>query len=191
MPLNTPITDVKARSYDPVAKGLHWIMAALLIGVFGLGLYMQGLPFSPEKLKLYSWHKWAGICILGLVTLRLIWRLTHRPPRLPVKMPGWQKFAAHTGHLGLYLLMFAIPVSGWLMSSAKGVPTVLFGLWPLPDLVVRDRALGDALQSLHWYLNVSLALVVVTHVVAALKHHFLDKDDILRRMLPRAGNSKH
>ena len=182
--LKTQPTSTQAKQYDAVAKGFHWVMAAMLIGVFGLGLYMQGLPFSPDKLKLYSWHKWAGICVLGLVALRLIWRLTHRPPAMPSDMPVWQKVAAHTAHLALYLLMFAIPVSGWLMSSAKGVPTVLFGLWPLPDLVARDRELGDALQNLHWYLNVSLALFVVTHVLAVFKHHFLDKDDILRRMLP-------
>lgn len=177
-------TSVQPKQYDALAKGFHWVMAVLLVSVFGLGLYMQGLPFSPDKLKLYSWHKWAGICVLGLVTLRLIWRLTHRPPAMPGEMPAWQKLAAHVGHLALYVLMFAIPVSGWLMSSAKGVPTVLFGLWPLPDLVARDQELGDALQRLHWYLNISLALFVATHILAALKHHFLDQDDILRRMLP-------
>lgn len=183
-------TTGQPKQYDGLAKGFHWVMAVLLIGVFGLGLYMQGLPFSPDKLKLYSWHKWAGICVLGLVTLRLIWRLTHRPPAMPSEMPAWQRLAAHLGHLALYVLMFAIPVSGWLMSSAKGVPTVLFGLWPLPDLVARNPDLGDALQSLHWYLNISLALFVLTHILAALKHHFLDQDDILRRMLPRASTRK-
>ena len=182
--LNTPPAAIQATQYDAVAKGFHWVMAALLISVFALGLYMQGLPFSPDKLKFYSWHKWAGICVLSLVAFRLIWRLTHRPPVMPNDMPAWQKIAAHAAHLALYLLMFAIPVSGWLMSSAKGVTTVLFGLWPLPDLVARDRELGDALQNLHWYLNVSLALFVAIHVLAVFKHHFLDKDDILRRMLP-------
>lgn len=178
--------EVTKAEYDPVAKLLHWLMALLLSSIFALGLYMTGLSFSPEKLKLISWHKWAGIIVLALVILRLLWRLTHRPPAMPTTMGRWQAISAHLGHLGLYLLLVMIPVSGWLMSSAKGVPTVLFGLWPLPDLVQRDRDLGDLLQSAHWYLNVLLVVMVMGHVAAALKHHFIDKDTVLKRMLPRA-----
>ena len=177
-------SSVTSARYDPVAKLLHWLMALLLPSIFALGLYMTGLSFSPEKLKLISWHKWAGIIALALVVFRLLWRFTHRPPAMPATMGRWQKTGAHFGHLGLYLLMVTIPVSGWLMSSAKGVPTVLFGLWALPDLVQRDRDLGDLLQIAHWYLNALLAIVVVGHVAAALKHHFIDKDQVMKRMLP-------
>lgn len=178
------LTAETTRRYDHVAMLFHWLMAAMLIAMFALGLYMTGLSFSPEKLKLYSWHKWAGITLLALVTLRLLWRLTHRPPAMPSTMATWQRQLAHLGHLTLYVLMLAIPLSGWLMSSAKGVPTVFFGIWALPDLVPRDKALGDALQSLHWYLNLLLAATVAGHVLAALKHHFIERDDVLRRMLP-------
>lgn len=172
-----------------MAKIFHWLMAVMLIALFGLGLYMVDLPFSPEKLKLISWHKWAGVIVLALVIARLLWRATHRPPALPASMTKVQRIGAHAGHLVLYLLMFVIPVSGWLMSSAKGVPTVLFGLWPLPDLIQRNRELGDLLQSAHWYLNLLLAFVVIGHIGAALKHHFIDRDDVLKRMLPGASQA--
>lgn len=178
------LTPRPRKRYDPVAKLFHWLMAVALMVIFGLGLYMTGLAFSPEKLKLLSWHKWAGIVILALALLRLIWRLTHKPPSMPAGMSRSQQLSAHGAHALLYVLMIAIPMSGWLMSSAKGVPTVLFGVWALPDLVARNRELGDLLQTVHWYLNVSLAVVVIVHVAAAVKHHFVNRDEILTRMLP-------
>ena len=174
-------------SYTKTAKALHWLMAALLFGLLALGFYMQDLPLSPEKLQLYSWHKWAGVTAFLLVAFRLFWRLAHRPPALPASMPKRMQFAAHAGHLLLYGLMIAIPLSGWLMSSAKGFQTVWFGVLPIPDLLGRDKALGELLQGVHLGLNLLLVGVLLGHLGAALKHHFVDRDDILTRMLPRRG----
>jgi cytochrome b561 len=170
--------------YTATAKALHWIMAFALIALFVLGIYMHDLPFSPLKLKLYSWHKWAGVCLFLLVMVRLAWRMTHQPPALPEHMKPLERLVAHAGHHTLYLLMIIIPLSGWLMSSAKGFQTVLFGILPLPDLLAKDEALGEILQQIHMGLNLFFAVVVIGHFGAALKHHFINKDDVLTRMLP-------
>lgn len=170
--------------YTRIAIFLHWLLALGLIGTFALGLYMEGLPFSPNKLQLYSWHKWAGMTLLTLAVLRLAWRLSHPAPALPSTMGPLARLAAHAGHWTLYLLMLAIPMSGWLMSSAQGVSVVWFGVVPLPDLVAKNTDLGAALLNAHVLLNYLLLLTVVGHVGAALHHHFIKKDTILSRMLP-------
>ena len=170
--------------YTAPAIALHWLIAVGLVGSFALGLYMSDLPLSPTKLQLYAWHKWAGVTLFMLVWVRLAWRLGHRPPSLPARMPALLRSAVAAAHGLLYVLMLAIPVTGWLMSSAKGVPTVWFGVLPLPDLVARDTALGDLLALTHKTLNFTLLGLVVAHAAAALKHHFVDRDDVLTRMLP-------
>ena len=170
--------------YTAVAKGLHWLMALLILGLLVLGMYMHDLPLSPQKLALYSWHKWAGVTAFVLVWLRLAWRVTHRPPALPEGMAPLMRLAAHAGHAALYGLMVVIPLSGWLMSSAKGFQTVWFGVLPIPDLVGKDKELGDLLQQVHQALNLLLMLTLAGHVAAALWHHFVLKDDTLRRMHP-------
>jgi len=170
--------------YTGLAIGLHWLIAIGLVGCFALGLYMHELPLSPQKLKLYSWHKWAGVTLFFLVALRLAWRLTHRPPEMPAGMPAWQRMAATATHHLLYILMFAVPLTGWLMSSAKGFQTVWFGVLPLPDLLEKNRELGKVLEEVHEVLNFTMAALVVAHLGAALKHHFLERDDVLTRMLP-------
>lgn len=170
--------------YTRTAMSLHWLIALMLFGMFGFGLYMVELPLSPQKLKFYSYHKWAGVTVFLLVLARLAWRITHRPPALPADMPAWQVRAAKAGHHLLYLLMVIVPLSGWLMSSAKGFQTVWFGVLPLPDLLDKDEALGEALLLTHRLLNWFFMLVVAGHVVAALKHHFIDHDGLLSRMLP-------
>ena len=169
-------------TYTPVAKSLHWLMAAMILGLLALGIYMSDLPLSPQKLTLYSWHKWAGVTVFVLVWLRLLWRITHRPPALPETLSPLMRLAAHAGHSALYLLMIAIPLTGWLMSSAKGFQTVWFGVLPIPDLLGRDRELGDLLQQVHKLLNLLLMLTLAGHVAAAMWHHFVLKDDTLRRM---------
>ena len=171
------------RSYTAVAKGLHWLMAVMLFGLFGLGIYMADLPLSPEKLQLYSWHKWAGVTFFVLVWLRLLWRVSHRPPPFPAQMTAGQQRAAHLGHLALYVFMAVIPLSGWLMSSAKGFQTVWFGMVPLPDLIEKNRELGEILVLVHKGLAVSLMILVIGHLVMALKHQFKDRDGTLSRML--------
>ncbi len=171
--------------YTFTAIALHWLMALLLIGLFTVGLYMHELPLSPWKLEVYSWHKWAGVTAFLLVMLRLGWRMTHRPPKLPLSMSTKMQLGAHIGHVLLYFLMIAIPLSGWLMSSAKGVQTVYFGVLPIADLLAKNKELGELLHTVHMSLNFTLAALVVGHTGAAIKHHLIDKDDILTRMLPK------
>ena len=183
-PTPTPNANTNPTRYTGVAMGLHWIMAFALFGVFSLGVYMHDLPFSPSKLQYFSWHKWAGVTLFVLVFVRLTWRLTHRPPALPSDMPRWQQLMAAATHHGLYLLMIAIPLTGWLMSSAKGFQTVWFGVLPIPDLLEKSEEMGDLLRNVHEALNILLALAVFAHVGAALKHHIINRDDVLTRMLP-------
>lgn len=171
-----------ADSYTPLAKSLHWLMAIMIAGMLALGLYMHDLPFSPEKLRLYSWHKWFGVTLFVLVWVRLAWRVRHPAPTPPATLSPLMHRAAHAGHAALYILMITIPLSGWLMSSAQGFQTVWFGLIPIPDLISRDRALADLLVLVHKTLNLSLMLILAGHVLAALWHHFILKDDTLRRM---------
>lgn len=171
--------------YTKTAIILHWLIAALILFAFPLGLYMADLPLSPQKLKFYSWHKWAGVTVFMLVMLRLLWRIGHRPPAA-VPMPRWQARAAEAVHYLLYALMVAIPLSGWLMSSAKGFQTVWFGVLPLPDLLDKNKELGEVLEEVHELLNYSMLLLFILHVAAALKHQLLDKDGLMSRMNPFA-----
>ena len=168
--------------YSTPAVVLHWLVALLIFAAFPLGVYMHELPLSPGKLKLYSYHKWIGITVLLLVAIRLSWRLTHTPPPLPESVAAWQRRASAAVHGLLYLLMIVIPLSGWMMSSAKGFPVVWFGVLPLPDLVGKDKALGELLAGVHQALNFSLLMLVVMHVGAALQHHFVERQPFLQRM---------
>jgi len=168
--------------YTRTAKSLHWLMAVLLIGLLALGFYMHDLPLSPEKLKLYAWHKWAGVSAFLLVLVRLAWRIGHPPPALPASMSRPMQLAAHAGHGLLYVLLIAIPLSGWLMSSAKGFQTVWFGVLPIPDLLGKDKETGELLALVHKSLNLLFVAAILGHVGAALKHHFIDKDGLLDRM---------
>ncbi len=172
--------------YSGVAIAFHWLLALLIVVSFCVGAYMADLPFSPTRLKLYNWHKWAGVTILALSALRLLWRLTHRPPA-DLPMPAWQRSAAHVTHWGLYLLFFAVPLVGWAYSSAAGFPIVLYGVLPLPDFVSPDKALAEAIKPWHGRLAWLLALLVLMHVAAALKHQFIDRDGLLLRMRPGRG----
>jgi cytochrome b561 len=170
--------------YSGPALTLHWLSALLIFCGFSLGLFMTGLEFSPAKFRLYAWHKWIGITVFLVAALRLAWRAGHPPPLLPASMTAWQVRASHVAHAMLYALMLAIPLSGWVYSSATGVSVVYLGLVPLPDLVPKDRESARALLLVHRALNYTLAAVVLTHVVAALKHQFVDRDGVLARMLP-------
>jgi cytochrome b561 len=170
--------------YTITAIVLHWLVALFIFVAFPLGLYMSDLGLSPLKLKLYSYHKWLGVTILLLAIVRLAWRATHRPPPLPDTIPLWQQRAAGGMHHLLYALLLLIPFSGWLMSSAKGFTVVYLGLFPLPDLLAKDKELGILLTIVHQTLNYGLLLLVVLHIAAALKHHFIEHDATLRRMLP-------
>jgi len=173
--------------YTNTAVTLHWLVALLIFAAFPLGLYMHDLPLSPHKLRLYNYHKWMGVTVVMFAVIRVYWRATHRPPSMPQHMKDWERLAAHATHFALYALIFAVPVSGWLMSSAKGFQTVWFGVLPLPDLVGKDKELGDLLREVHELLNYLLLGLVFAHIGAALKHHFVERDDILTRMVPFLG----
>ena len=175
--------------YTTTAIVMHWLLALLILAQLSFGVYMVDLPFSPGRVKQFNWHKWAGISILTLSALRLLWRLSHRPPaELP--MPSWQAHLARTSHGTMYMLFFAIPLAGWAYSSAAGFPVVYFGVLPLPDLVGRDAELADQFKLLHRLLAYGLAALIAVHLAAVIKHHFLDTDGLLHRMKPtRSGNA--
>ena len=172
--------------YSGMAILLHWLTALLLIGSFSAGLYMVDMKFSPQKLTLFSYHKWIGVSVFCLVMVRLLWRLGHRPPPLPAWMPAWQVAASRVSHALLYVFLLATPVSGWLYSSAAGVPTVPFGLamLQLPDVVNKDGGLALTLKFVHMAINYSLGALICLHVAAALKHLLINRDGIMSRMLP-------
>jgi cytochrome b561 len=173
--------------YGAVAIALHWLVAAAIVATFPLGLYVAELPESPRKIELAAYHKWIGVTVFALMAVRLGWRLAHRPPPLPAAMPAWQQHAAAAAHWALYALLLAIPLSGWLYSSADGVPTAYLGLWALPDFVGEDESLAAGLKLAHQTLAFALLALVVVHVAASLKHHFVDRDGLLGRMLPGRG----
>ena len=173
--------------YSAAAIVLHWLTALLVVAGFTLGLSMVGLPFSRQKLQWYAWHKWIGITIWLLTWGRLAWRWRHPAPPMEL-MPAWQQRAAVVTHALLYALLVAIPLSGWLYSSATGVQVVYLGLLPLPDLVPKDKPMADVLRGVHVTLNFTLLALVCIHGAAALKHHFVDRDAVLIRMLPRFRN---
>jgi cytochrome b561 len=171
--------------YTRIAVLLHWLIALLIVSAFALGVTMVDIPgITPTKLKYFSWHKWLGVTVLALACVRLLWRLTHPAPAYPDSMPRWQQSAAHGLHGLLYVLMFAIPVSGYFYSLAAGVPVVYLGVLPLPVFIEADQALKPILKQVHYALNVTLLFIVVGHVFAALKHLFIDRDGLFRRMLP-------
>lgn len=185
--LSSDPTHVGSR-YTPLAMALHWLLGLVILGMFSVGLYMADLPISPLRLKLYNWHKWAGVTFLALSALRLLWRLTHRPPPLPQviaqAMPSWQLRAYHATHYLMYVLFFAVPLIGWAYSSAAGFPIVWFGQIPLPDLVSPDKALAEIIKPLHAVSAFALVGLASVHIAAALKHHWIDRDGLLSRMLP-------
>lgn len=170
--------------YSGVAIALHWLVAIAVVVTFPLGVYMADLPPSAGKSGLTAYHKWIGVTVFALMGARLAWRLAHRPPPLPAALPPWQRRAAAIAHGGLYALLLAIPLSGWLYSSAAGVPTVYLDRWRLPDLVGENDALAAVLKLAHQSLNFALLALVVVHVAAAVKHHFVERDGLLARMLP-------
>jgi cytochrome b561 len=185
----TPAATPVAR-YSTVAMLLHWIVAALCVWGFALGWIMTDIPgITPAKLRYFSWHKWIGVTVLVLVLVRLLWRAAHPAPAPPAAMHGWERLAAHVGHAALYLLMLAIPVTGYLYSSAAGVQVVYLGLLPLPTLIGPDDTLKVVLKAIHIALNYVLLAAVGVHLLAVIKHELLDRQRIVARMLPFGGRS--
>jgi cytochrome b561 len=179
-----PMNASHEKKYTGVAILLHWLIALLIVCAFTMGLVMTSIPgLTPTKLKYFSWHKWLGVTVLGLACLRLLWRLFHPAPPYPASMPRWQIGAAHLLHLLLYVLIFAVPISGYFYSLAAGVPVVYLGLFPLPVLIDPNPGIKDILKLTHSTLNWVLLGCVCLHVLAALKHQFIDRDTILKRMM--------
>lgn len=177
--------DASNEAYSATAIGLHWLIAALMVCGFSLGWVMTSIHgFTPAKLRYVSWHKWIGVTVFALAALRIVWRATHRAPALPAGMPAWQRAGAHLVHVLLYVLMIAIPVTGYLFSSAANVPVVYLGIVPLPRLIAPDPMLKVVFKTAHLILNWGLAALVLAHVGAALKHQWIDRDGLLARMIP-------
>ena len=183
-----------ALSYNAVAKTLHWLIAIAIIGLLVMGKVMVDLPRDdPAKFELYQLHKSVGLTVLFLSVLRLLWRFQYRAPALPPTMKVWERFAAQATHVAFYVLMFAIPLSGWAMASTSslGVPTLWFGLFEVPSLPGLEGSAGmedinESAEEAHELLGNLTILLLILHVGAALKHHFWNRDDVLRRMLPFA-----
>lgn len=173
-----------ATRYGLVAMLLHWSMALLIIGLLGLGLYMTSLPDGDPKWGWYDLHKSFGVVVWCLVVARIVWRLRNPPPALPDSMPAWEKLVAHAGHAYLYLAMVVLPLTGYVDASAGGFHLAFFGLFDFPMLIAKNQTLFEAVVLIHRYTAYGLILVLAGHIGAALKHHFIVKDDVLRRMLP-------
>lgn len=184
------LLDNTSERYGTVAVTFHWLVAILVVGLLAVGLYMVSLPdagFDKTKIVLIVYHKEFGILVLMLVLGRLVWRIRSPMPRL-APAPDWQKVSARFVHLCLYALMFALPVTGWLMSSAAAMPVSFFGFGFLPDMLPRDDYLFHAFISIHKWLAYGLIALVAVHIGAALWHHVVTRDDTLRRILPPTGS---
>jgi cytochrome b561 len=170
--------------YTRTAAWLHWGGAALIVVACLAGWYMVGLPMSVQRLKWFNWHKWVGMTALLWLLVRLAWRWGHPPPAPQVSLSAHQRKAAQAVHLALYGLMAAAPLIGWAYSSAAGFPVVWLGILPLPDWVPRDRELAQVLKPIHQAAAYLLMALATVHVLAALKHQFVDRDGLLTRMKP-------
>lgn len=167
-----------------IAQFLHWLIVILIIVQVVLASYAEDLALGPKKIEVYAWHKSVGITVLGLAILRLLWRWANPTPELPGTLKPYERGLARITHVGLYLLLFAQPLTGWMMTSARGFPVSWFGFWQLPDFVAKNHDLYETMKETHDTLALALYVIVFLHVAAALKHHFFMKDTVLRRMLP-------
>jgi cytochrome b561 len=174
--------------YGTVAMTLHWLIAVAIIGMLIVGKYMHELPDSDaNKFALYQLHKSFGITILALTVVRIAWRLMHPAPPLPASMPMWERWAAHLSHFALYAFMLGLPLTGWLRVSTDllQIPTLWFGLFEVPHLPVGPNDdISHVAHDTHELLGNALILLLIAHVGAALKHHFWDRDNVLKLMLP-------
>lgn len=163
--------------------GLHWLTLLLIVTAYVIGSLLEDMTLSPLKLKLYAWHKWVGMTVLFLLPLRLLLRLVDRLDHAAGLLP-WEARASVATHAALYLLMLAVPMLGWLQSSAAGFSVVWFEVLPLPDLVGKDKALADIFKELHEGSVNLLVTLVALHAAAALYHQHVRHDGVLARMVP-------
>jgi cytochrome b561 len=172
------------QSWGTPAKLLHWVVALLVLVQICLGWAAVSWRLSPTKLDLFVWHKSIGMLILLLMLARLVWRSVNVAPLLPAGMAPLERLAAHSSHLLLYMLLFLMPLTGWIISSAANIPFRIFWLVPLPAVVQPDKVLADEVARVHLALFIVLALLLLVHIGAALRHHFVKRNDVLKRMLP-------
>lgn len=176
-------------TYGAAQRAFHWIMAILVIGMLILGKYIHGLDAdnpaeAPIKSGLGGLHKATGMLILFLVALRIGWTLANVKPALPSSVPSWQRIASRVSHVLLYVLMVCMPVSGYVMSSYVQRPVDFYGLFRIPPLPVEKSIdMARSIFDIHEIMAGILATLIVIHLGAALKHHFIDRDNVLRRML--------
>ncbi|HEY6484146.1 MAG TPA: cytochrome b [Steroidobacteraceae bacterium] len=166
------------------AQLLHWLIVLLIITQVILANIALDLPVGVRKIAMFARHKSVGLTILALAVIRVAWRWMNPTPVLPDTLRPYERTLAHLTHVALYLLLFAMPLTGWMMTSARGFAVSWFGLFQLPDFVPRDKALYEAMRQTHDTLALVLGATVCLHIVASVKHHFVLKDDVLRRMLP-------
>ncbi len=178
-----PNQEIPAR-YGAVAQAFHWVIAALIIIQFTLANLAVDLPAGARKLELLARHKSFGMTVLMLAIMRLLWRLKNPPPALPSTMTPRERLLMRTTHTAFYVLLFAMPLTGWMMSSAKNYSVSWFGLFTWPNLIGKSQSAFKLLRATHEALSDVLMAAAVLHILAALKHHFWDKDDVLLRMLP-------
>lgn len=185
------MTSSTTSRYHPVAMALHWLIAISIIAMIILGLVMEDVTPISLRFELFQIHKSLGLTILVLSIARLAWRLSHRAPALPAHMARFEKFAAHATHWAFYALMIAMPLSGWLMVSASGkYPTIFFGFFEVPHLPMPGdadpKAVREYAYKAHEIFTIYIAIgLIALHVLAALKHQFINKDNLFARMLPR------
>ena len=175
---------VRTARYSGIAQLLHWAVAALIVVQYVLINLAEDNPSKMQQLALITRHKSFGMTVLMLAILRLLWRLFNPPPAFPDGMKPYERLIAKLTHAALYLLLFITPLAGWLMSSARGFTVSWFGLFSWPNLIGQDKANFELLKEVHEALATTLFFLALLHLAAALKHHFWDKDDVLRRMLP-------
>lgn len=183
---------MERRQYTSVAKALHWAMAAVIITAWIAGYYSSTLSL-PQKIQTDSimLHKSIATVTLFLLAARIPWRLIHGAPAASCDVPSLERMAARLGHLLLYICMVALPLSGWLWSSAAGYKIPVAGLFYLPPLMTKTPGLSSILKQIHISFAYAIAILVCGHVLMALKHHFFDRSDSLTSMLPRLSRGQH
>lgn len=174
-------------AYGRIARSFHWLVAFLLLLQVPLAFYMVDQPLGPDKLGNYATHKSIGLLIFSVTALRLAWRLTQPAPPLPAATPRWQRFGARFTQAMLYALMFLMPLTGLLRSQAANFPVSVFGLFTVPTLVGVNDGFSKGMAAAHEAQATILLILISAHALAALHHHFIRRDGVLRSMLPRAG----
>ncbi len=168
--------------YGVVTKGFHWLLFLMLTFSVIAGNFLASLPKGAEKLQAAGMHKSFGAVILMLIMLRLVWRLINETPRLPDETTAGEAFIAKVMHWGLYALMFAQPLSGIMMSQSAGIPVSFFGLFEFPVFLDKDPELAKIFLTMHGTVWILLVIAVFGHAGAALHHHFIKKDNVLKQM---------